>query len=99
MNTKESLFNTLGEIVGKVAKCEYYASLYGEFLTQSAGAPPATGAPPAAIAEQFTEALSGFYGAVVVFVVKARRYYTPVSALDPIPRACGPSTNIDLADR
>ena len=57
----------MNEIVNKVAQCEYYAYIYEEYPDVSRSS---------ISIEKSLDALSDFYAAVFIFIVKAKIYFS-----------------------
>ncbi|KAF8539153.1 hypothetical protein BDD12DRAFT_805576 [Trichophaea hybrida] len=68
-----SLEEAMDTITTKMADCEFYANLYAESLQVTLDSDQTT----AAFREGMGSALPEFYGAVLVFSVKAKAYFRP----------------------
>ncbi|KAI5793479.1 hypothetical protein FPQ18DRAFT_332387 [Pyronema domesticum] len=71
--TVEKLEAALKSIINSMANCEFYANIYTEALNVCFRTPSTS----IAWVEKLESALPQFYAAILVFAVKAKRYFTP----------------------
>ena len=61
----------MGEIINKVAVCEYYASIY-----EGSSYADCSQSVTSQVIKKASDALSDFYAAVFIFIVKAKIYFS-----------------------